>query len=667
MTKNKKTQNKAESTHKSLIGSISITSKGTGYVEIAGFKEDTEIDYKHLNTALHGDVVEILLFPKTESRTRGEVSKIVSRSKTSFVGVLEEENNVFFLKPDDNKMYTDILIPNDFLNGAKNGDKVFGEIILWKDPRKSPEGKIVSILGKPGDHNTEMHAIALEKGFAEKLPDEVEKEGERIKLTGITESDYKDRRDFRNTLTFTIDPADAKDFDDAISFKELGGNSATDGANYEIGIHIADVSYYVKPGSALDTEAQKRGTSVYLVDRTIPMLPESLSNNLCSLVPNEDRLTMSAVFEINKNAEVVSSWFGRTVIHSQKRFTYEEAEVSIHKQGAPLHKELSILNDLAKKLTKERLANGAILLEQEEVKFVLDQNGVPIKVMKKQRGDSNKLIEEFMLLANKKVAELFSKKNKNNKNKDVPTRKNEESVFIYRVHDSPNLEKMTDLAFFLRSLGHKVALQDGVIPTQQINKILRDLEGKPEKDTVDRAIVRSMAKAIYSTANIGHYGLAFTNYTHFTSPIRRYPDVIVHRLLMEHLANKKVPDNSKEKVTLYEGIARRSSEQEKRATEAERASIKYKQVEYMSLRIGSTFEGMVSGVSEWGIYVEETETKCEGMVRVRDMSDDFYIFNEKKLEMIGQKKKKRFRLGDRVKMKVKAVDLERKTIDYVLI
>lgn len=652
---------KPKITEKSLIGPISITSKGTGYVEIPDFEKDIEIDYKHLNTALHGDIVEILLFPKTESRTRGEVAKIVSRTKISFVGVLEEEDKMFFLKPDDNKMYTDILIPQEFLNGAKNGDKVFGEIVLWKDPRKAPEGKIVTILGKPGDHNTEMRSIALEKGFTEKLPDEVEREGEKIKQIGITEMDYKDRRDFRNTLTFTIDPSDAKDFDDAISFKEL-----SDGT-FEIGIHIADVSYYVKPGTALDDEAQKRGTSVYLVDRTIPMLPEALSNNLCSLMPNVDRLAMSAVFIVNKNAEVLSSWFGRTVIHSQNRFSYEEAEVSIHKNGAPLHKELEILNNLAKKLTKERIQNGAISLEQEEVKFVLDEKGVPIKVNKKQRGDSNKLIEEFMLLANKKVAELFSPKNKNKNESPTSTKNTQGSVFIYRIHDAPSLEKMTDLVFFLKGLGYKVSLQNGVIPTSQINKILLQLEGKTEKDTVLRAIIRSMAKAIYSTKNIGHYGLAFKDYTHFTSPIRRYPDVIVHRLLMEHLSNSKSKSETKEGIGELEMISRRSSEQEKRATEAERSSIKYKQVEYMSTRIGEKFAGIVSGVSEWGIYVEETETKSEGMVRVRDMTDDFYIFNEKKLEMTGQKKKKSYRLGDRVKMTVKGVDLERKTIDYSLI
>ncbi len=584
-----------------IEGQISISSKGTGYVKTASpstsKQDDIEIDAKHLNTSLHGDTVEILLHPKGRDRQTGEVSKIISRAKIGFAGVLEKENSVFFLKPDDAKMYTDILIPESALAGAKAGDKVFGEIVSWRDPRKAPEGRIIKVLGRPGDNNAEMHAIAIEKGFDSELSPLAIAEAQKIKLAGIKEVDYAGRRDFRKILTFTIDPSDAKDFDDAISFRELAKNE------YEIGIHIADVSYYVRAGSVLDHEAGARGTSVYLVDRTIPMLPEVLSNDLCSLVPHKDRLTMSAVFTIDKDARVRSEWYGRTVIHSQKRFTYEEAEEAIKKSGGTLHPELAIINGLAKKLNKERFANGALLLEQEEIKFVLDDKGVPIKVVPKERRDSNKLIEEFMLLANKKVAEVFSR-----------LEKKKEGVFVYRVHDEPSREKMEDLAFFLKSLNFKVSLVNGNIPTHQLNSIIEKLSAGASvlKDAVERVVIRSMAKAIYSTKNIGHYGLAFKDYTHFTSPIRRYPDVIVHRLLMEHLNGLKVRrEKLPEKAKIYESLMRTASDQEKRAADAERASIKYKQVEYMSSRIGKKFEGVISGITEWGMYVEEVETRCE--------------------------------------------------------
>ena len=643
---------------KTLKGTISISGKGTGYVTLEGApkaqardkKTDIEIEQKYLNTALNNDTVEIILHPKkiNSERQTGEVLKIVQRAKSGFAGVLEIEDGIYFLKPDDIKMYTDILIPNENLLGAKVGEKIFAEITSWKNNKKAPIGKVIKVLGQPGDNNTEMHSIAMERGFVSDFPIDVEAEAGAIEKKGITENDFKDRRDFRETLTFTIDPEDAKDFDDAISFKKI--TEGKHAGNYEIGIHIADVSYYLKVGTKLDDEARKRGTSVYLVDRTIPMLPEALSNDLCSLVPNQNRLCMSAVFVIDKDANVKDEWYGRTVIHSDKRFTYAGAEDSLKDKKLPLHEELTIINQIAKKLTKRRFANGAVTLDQEEVKFALDENSVPTKVIIKERGDSNRLIEELMLLANRKVAEkMHGVKN---------------AVFVYRIHALPDPDRMENLALFLKSLGYKTTLKKGIIPSNELNKILEEVENKNEKDTIHKSVIRTMAKAIYSTKNIGHYGLAFQYYTHFTSPIRRYPDVLVHRLLQNYLSGHVVTND---KQAEYEKLSIKSSEQEKRASEAERASIKYKQVEYMSSRIGQEFTGIISGIAEWGLYVEEKETKCEGLIRIRDLADDFYLFNEKKMELVGQKKKKKFVIGDKIKIKVKAVDLDRKTIDYELV
>ena len=660
---------------KNIHGRITLTSKGDGYVRLneehekidPSFVKDESvfIDHEHLNCALHGDTVEVeVLGMKKDEKTKedmfyGKVSEVLERAKYAHAGKLEEDHGVFFLIPDDKKTYVDFIIKKENALGAEAGDKVIVEIVSWDDHKKSPFAKVIKILGKPGDNDAEVLAFALERGFSDEHSADVEAEAEAIHKRGIIDEDkvinengIDGRRDFRDITTFTIDPADAKDFDDALSFKKL------DNGNFEIGIHIADVSYYLKDQMKMDTEAVFRETSVYLVDRTIPMLPEVLSNDLCSLVEAKDRLVMSAVFELNQNSEVLNAWYGRAIINSNKRFTYDDAQESLENESGLYHEELTILNSLAKNLARKKVADGALVIESEEVKFKLDEKGVPIDVYVKELKDTNKLIEEFMLLANRNVSKFIH---------DEEIKTNNADISVYRIHDKPDPEKMHELDLFIRSLDRKVRFIDGLIPSSELNNLIVKLkaEGKEaEKDLLSMHISRSMQKAIYSTKNVGHYGLAFEYYSHFTSPIRRYPDVMLHRILMRVL-KKDFP--KKEEKAYFDRMCDLASKREKEAADAERGSIKYKQVEYMSYRVGQTFDGVVSGISQWGIYVEEKKSKSEGMIRLKDLGDDFYIYDEKKSRIFGENGGEQWRIGDRIKIKVKGINMELRQIDYELI
>jgi ribonuclease R/exosome complex exonuclease DIS3/RRP44 len=645
------------------IGTLDITSNGNGYFVSDDFEKDIFIPSNNLGKGLQNDTVKAYVYKRNRSnKLEADIIEIIERDKTTFVGVLQMSKNFGFVLCDNQKMYVDIFISKARVNGAEHGDKVQVKITDWPENSKNPFGKIIQVLGKPGDHNTEIHSILLEYGLPYKFENEVEKDASSLSLE-ITKEEISKRRDMRQDLTFTIDPKDAKDFDDALSFTKL-----TNG-NYEIGIHIADVSHYVQPNTIIDKEAYSRATSVYLVDRVVPMLPEILSNGACSLRPNEEKLTFSAVFEINEKAQIIKEWFGRTVTYSDKRFAYEEAQVIIETNSNFIPENISItnesyhvsdaiveatlkLNELAKILRKQRMKEGAISFDRVEVKFNLDENANPTGVFFKESKAANKLIEEFMLLANRKVAEFIGKE------KNKPTNK----TFIYRVHDEPDIEKLAALQNIVSNFGYKMNTLTRESTTESLNKLLNDVHGKPESNMIETLAIRTMSKAVYTTNNIGHYGLAFDYYSHFTSPIRRYPDVMTHRLLQHYLEGGKSPNQDD-----YEAKCKHSSKQEELASKAERQSIKYMQVKYMQDHKDEEFSGVISGVTEWGIYVEITSNKCEGMVRIRDIKNDYYIFDEKQFAIIGQSTKHIYQLGDSVTVKVKHTDLERKHLDFTLI
>ena len=603
---------------------------------------------RSMGCALNGDKVKVLLYPRRQNRDEeGEVVEVLDRAKTEFVGILEVKPNFAFLNVDRKQLVHDIFIPRDKLNGGKDGQKCIGKIVEWEDKAKNPIGEIIDVLGDVGDNNTEMHAILAEFGLPYKYPEAVEEAANKIDA-GITPEEIRKRIDMRDVCTFTIDPRDAKDFDDAISIRKL------DSGLWEVGVHIADVTHYVTENSIIEKEAVNRATSIYLVDRTIPMLPEHLSNGICSLRPNEEKLTYSVIFHLDEFAEIKDYQIARTVINSNRRFTYEEAQTIIETGEGDYKEEMLKLNEFAKMLRVRRFAKGAIAFERVEVRFEIDEKGKPVSVFFKEAKESNKLVEEFMLLANRTVATHIGKPQKRG---DKP------KTFVYRIHDVPNPDKLANFSTFIKRFGYKLKTTGkNSEVSSAINHLLDEVEGKKEQNLIETLAIRSMAKAIYSTDNSGHYGLAFDYYTHFTSPIRRYPDMMVHRLLTRYLAGGHSVDANE-----WELLCKHSSDMEQLAANAERASIKYKQVEYMSERLGQVYDGVISGVTEWGIYVELNENKCEGMIPIRNLGDDYYTFDEKNYCIIGRHKHKKYQLGDAVTVKIARADLVKKQLDLALI
>lgn len=636
-------------------GIIDMTSRKNGYFVCDDLEDDVFVPFINLNHALDGDKVKAYIYNRRSSRKpEAEVLEILERKKTEFVGVIDIQKNFAFVTTANAKMYTDIFIPKNKINEAEHGDVVLVHLEDWPKKADSPFGSVLKVLGKPGEHNTEIHAILAEYGLPYDFPIEVEAYANKID-TSITEEEIKKRRDMRDVLIFTIDPKDAKDFDDALSFQVL------DNGNFEIGVHIADVSHYLQEGTILDDEAYNRATSVYLVDRVVPMLPEVLSNFACSLRPHEEKYTFSAVFQLNNKAEVVDSWFGRTVIYSDHRFAYEEAQNIIETKSAVIPAEISLtgkeyivpkpiveatlkMDELAKILRRKRMAAGAISFDKVEVKFNLNENAEPIGVYFKQSGAANHLIEEFMLLANRKVAEFIGKQKK---------------TFIYRIHDEPNEDKLINLQTVIAKFGYSINFRSKKDISSSLNNLLSEVQGKKEQNLVDTLTIRSMSKAAYSTENIGHYGLAFDYYSHFTSPIRRYPDVMAHRLLQHYIDGGKSANEED-----YEVKCEHSSQMEALAAQAERDSVKYMQVKYMQDHKDQEFLGVISGVTEWGIYVEIIENKCEGMCRIREIRDDYYTFDDKQYALVGEVSKNIIQLGDEVYVTVKNADLVKKQLDF---
>ena len=629
-------------------GIVGMISTGSMYVKCDTLEGDVFIHQRNSLNALDGDRVEIAVTHTAKNGTaEGEILRIVERSRRPWVGTAEVGAHQIFVRVDARRMPVDIFLPKKDYPDVHNGDKVVVRIAQWPEGSRSPVGELVEVLGPAGENDTEMHAILAEYDLPYRFEPEVEQAAAAIRGT-ITEKEYAARRDFRRVTTFTIDPADAKDFDDAISLRKV-----EDGV-WEVGVHIADVTHYVAPHSEVDDEAQRRGTSVYLVDRTVPMLPERLCNELCSLRPHEESLCFSAVFTLNENLELLDEWFGRTVIFSDHRFDYAAAQQTIETGKGPYAEELLTLNRLAQEMRRQRFKNGAIGFDREEMKFRLDEKGKPVGIYFKVQKEANQLVEEFMLLANRRVAEFCSHRMANGRK--VPR------TMVYRVHDVPNEEKLEKFRTFILRFGHVFKASKGRAIAKQMNKLLAEVKGSAEANAVETMAVRSMAKAYYSTDNIGHYGLAFPYYTHFTSPIRRYPDMMVHRLLARYLDGGKSADRS-----TYEGLCEHASEREIVAAEAERASIKYKMVEFMADKLGQEFDGHISGLTEWGLYVELNETHIEGMAFLRDIPGDFYQFDEARYEVYGHASGRRFTLGDAVRIRVKRADLHKRMLDFELV